>query len=137
MICSFDRLLKFTIALLKPHRPPGWHFIETNDADFKIHVACLQGYEEILKTAGYTERNDTRLRFPIHVHAPDKIKVAEIAAELLMAKLEVEQMKNMVTETNQETISRSRSNLCTSHSKDDYSICDQETSAKANESTEV
>ena len=68
----------------------------------------MKGYEEILKTADYTERKETRLRFPDYIHIPDKAKVTELATELLMAKLEVEQMnsKSVAAETKQPEISK-------------------------------
>ena len=55
----------------------------------------MKGYEEILQTAGYTEKEDNSLSFPDHVQEPDKAKVSVLAAELLMAKLEVEQMNSL------------------------------------------
>ena len=55
----------------------------------------MKGYEEILQTAGYTEKEDNSLGFPDHVQEPDKAKVSVLAAELLMAKLEVEQMNSL------------------------------------------
>ena len=94
MTSAYDLLLKFVINLLKPNRPPVWRSIKTNNSAFKARVACMQGYEDILRTAGYTEKDENSLQFPDSVQEPDKTKLYVIAAELLMARLEVEQMNN-------------------------------------------
>ena len=52
----------------------------------------MKGYEDILKTAGYTEKEENSLQFPEYVQEPDKQKLYVIAAELLMARLEVDRM---------------------------------------------
>ena len=64
-------------------------------------MACMKGYEDILRTAGYTEKDENSLQFPDHVQEPDKTKLYVIAAELLMARLEVDQM-NRATQNRQE-----------------------------------
>ena len=55
-------------------------------------MACMRGYEDILKTAGYTEKKEDSLQFPESIQEPDKQKLYVIAAELLMARLEVDRM---------------------------------------------
>ena len=101
MTSAYDLLLKFVINLLKPNRPPVWRSIKTNNTAFKARVACMKGYEDILRTAGYTEKDENSLQFPDHVQEPDKTKLYVIAAELLMARLEVDQM-NRATQSRQE-----------------------------------
>ena len=49
----------------------------------------MKGYESILQIAGYKEDSSME-----EVLEPDKGKLSVLAAELLMAKLEVEQMNN-------------------------------------------
>ena len=49
----------------------------------------MKGYESILQIAGYKEDSSME-----DVLEPDKGKLSVLAAELLMAKLEVEQMNN-------------------------------------------
>ena len=51
----------------------------------------MKGYENILEIAGYKEKQDSSLE---HVEIPDKAKLSVLAAELLMAKLELEQMNS-------------------------------------------
>jgi hypothetical protein len=92
MTSAYDLLLKFVINLLKPNRPPVWRSIKTNNTAFRARVACMRGYEDILKTAGYTEKKEDSLQFPESVQEPDKQKLYVIAAELLMARLEVDKM---------------------------------------------
>ena len=92
MTSAYDLLLKFVINLLKPNRPPVWRSIKTNNTAFRARVACMRGYEDILKTAGYTEKKEDSLQFPENVQEPDKQKLYVIAAELLMARLEVDRM---------------------------------------------
>ena len=94
MTSAYDLLLKFVINLLKPNRPSVWRSIKTNTPAFLARVACMRGYEDILKTAGYTEKDENSLQFPDSVQEPDKTKLYVIAAELLMARLEVEQMNS-------------------------------------------
>ena len=92
MISAFDLLLKFAINLLKPNRPQVWRSIRTDNAAFRARVACMKGHEEILRQMGYTDLREKTLQFPEHVLEPDKPKLYVVAAELLMAKLEVEQL---------------------------------------------
>lgn len=65
-------------------------------------MACMKGYEDILRTAGYTERDENSLQFPDHVLEPDKTKLYVIAAELLMARLEVDQMNRAMQNRQEE-----------------------------------
>ena len=102
MTSAYDLLLKFVINLLKPNRPPVWRSIKTNNTAFKARVACMKGYADILRTAGYTERDENSLQFPEHVQEPDKTKLYVIAAELLMARLEVDQMNNAIQQQQQQ-----------------------------------
>lgn len=53
----------------------------------------MKGYEEILQSAGYTVKEGASLRFPEDVQEPDKEKLFVLAAELLIARVEVEQIK--------------------------------------------
>ena len=92
MTSAFDLLLKFVINLLKPNRPPVWRSIKTDNTAFRARVACMKGHKDILRQMGYTESEQNSLQFPEYVLEPDKPKLYIIAAELLMAKLEVEQL---------------------------------------------
>ena len=65
----------------------------------------MKGYEEILQIAGYTEKVGTSLQFPEDVHEPDKAKLSILAAELLMAKLEVEQMNSAAEQQKKKVVS--------------------------------
>ena len=112
MISSFTVLLEYVTDLLKPERPPLWRSIETADPIFKSHIACMKGYEDILRTAGYTEKKETFLQFPDTIQEPNKAKLSVLAAELLMARVEVE-MKNAVPQQRQEiTSNQSLSSAC-------------------------
>ena len=114
MISSFDGLLKYTTSLIIPKRPIKWRSINTASPFFESHVASMKEYEEILRTAGYTEKEEASIKFPEHIQEPDKTNLTILAAELLMAKLEVEQMNSVAVEQKQETTS-SQNNICTSH----------------------
>ena len=93
MTSAYDLLLKYVINLLKPKRPQVWRSIKTNNAAFKARVACMEGSISILRKVGYTEDGENSLQFPEDVQEPNKEKLFSIAAELLMAKLEVETMQ--------------------------------------------
>lgn len=69
-----------------------WRSIKTDNTAFRARVACMKGYVEILSLMGYTEVGNNSLQFPEYVLEPDKPKLYIIAAELLMAKLELEQL---------------------------------------------
>ena len=94
MTSAYDLLLKYVINLLKEKRPQVWRSIKTNNTAFKARVACMKGAEEILRNAGYTEARENSMCFPDSVEEPDKERLSVIAAELLMAKLEVEQLNS-------------------------------------------
>ena len=64
----------------------------------------MKGYESILQIAGYNEDSSME-----DVPEPDKGKLSVLAAELLMAKLEVEQMNNAGSAVEQ------RQNAATTH----------------------
>ena len=112
MTLSLDGLLKYTINLIIPKRPSNWRSINTANTFFKNHnVAYMKGHEKILRTAGYSEKEGFSLKFPDTVQEPDQAQLSILAAELLMARLEVEQMSSEAPEPKQEiaTISWSTS----------------------------
>lgn len=111
LISSFGVLLEYITDLIKPEHSPVWRSIETATPTFKNHVICVKGYEEILQIAGYTVKKGTSLMFPGDVQEPDQAKLCVLAAELLMAKLEVEQMKNAVLQQGQQWEIRSNQSL--------------------------
>ena len=86
-----DLLLKYVINLLKPKRPQVWRSIKTTNSHFGARVDCMVGARRILTEIGYSEDKSTAMQFPDSVEEPDKPKLHIIAAELLMAKLEVEE----------------------------------------------
>ena len=77
---------------MKPKRPQVWRSIKTNNTAFKARVACMEGAKDILKRVGYSVVTDTAMQFPEDVQEPDRSRLEAIAAELLMAKLEVDEM---------------------------------------------
>lgn len=89
---AYDLLLKYVINLLKPKRPQVWRSIKTTNSHFCARVDCMVGARHILKDIGYSVEQDTSMQFPDDVVEPDKEKLHVIAAELLMAKLDVEEM---------------------------------------------
>ena len=95
MTLSLDGLLKYTINLIIPKRPTKWHCINIANTALRSLVAGMMGCEEILQTAGYTEKEGTHIEFPEHIQEPDKTKLTILAAELLMAKLQVERMSSV------------------------------------------
>ena len=90
MTSAYDLLLKYVINLLKPKRPQVWRTIKTNNTAFRARVDCMEGARGILKTVGYTVETPTTLQFPETTVEPDRERLCAVAAELLMAKLEVE-----------------------------------------------
>lgn len=92
MTSAYDLLLKYVINLMKPRRPQVWRSIKTNNTAFKARVACMEGAKDILKTVGYSVVTDTAMQFPEEVVEPDRTRLEAIAAELLMAKLEVDEL---------------------------------------------
>ena len=92
MTSAYDLLLKYVINLMKPKRPQVWRSIKTNNTAFKARVACMEGAKDILKRVGYSVVTDTAMQFPEDVVEPDRSRLEAIAAELLMAKLEVDEM---------------------------------------------
>ncbi len=110
MTAAYDLLLKYVINLLKVKRPQVWRSIKTNNTAFKARVACMKGADEILRNAGYTEARENAMCFPDSVEEPNKESLAVIAAELLMAKLEVEEMsKTSPSSTTQQQMSDEQS----------------------------
>jgi hypothetical protein len=57
----------------------------------------MKGHEDILRLIGYTELGENSLQFPEYVLEPEKPKLYVMAAELLMAKLEVEQLSDQTS----------------------------------------
>ena len=92
MTSVFDSLFKYVTNLLKPKRPSAWRSIKTNIPWFESRVDCIKGAREVLRIAGYTVETAEAMEFPPGVNEPDKSKLCMLAAELLMAKLEAEQM---------------------------------------------
>ena len=84
MTTSYDLLLKVVTNLIKP---------EKSNPSFKdtTGIPLMKGYEDILQIAGYKGKEDSSMEY---VQEPDKIKLSLLAAELLMAKLEIEQMNS-------------------------------------------
>ena len=66
----------------------------------------MKGYESILQIAGYDEDSSME-----DVLEPDKGKLSVLAAELLMAKLEVEQMNKAATIHHHQTVSHFTSSV--------------------------
>ena len=92
MATAFDLLLKYATNLLSSKRPHKWRTILVNTGHFKARIDCMNGAREVLKLIGYSEDTQTSMTFPDAVLEPDRQKVSLIAAELLMAKVGVEQM---------------------------------------------
>ena len=90
MTSVFDFLLKYVINLLKPKRPQVWRSIKTNNTSFRTRADCMAGAREVLSMVGYSEMTPDSIQFPASVEEPDTAKLRVLAAELLMAKLEVE-----------------------------------------------
>ena len=116
MTSALDLLLKFVINLLKPNRPPVWRSIKTNNTAFRARVACMKGYEDVLRLMGYTEVEQNSLQFPEHVLEPDKPKLYVVVAELLMAKLEMDQLS---TTNRQQPISEATHQSSYRHTESD------------------
>jgi len=92
MTSAYDLLLKYVINLMKPRRPHCWRSIKTNNLAFRARVACMDGGKDILKTIGYSVVTETAIEFPESTNEPNRKLLEAVAAELLMAKLEVDEM---------------------------------------------
>ena len=75
----------------------------------------MKGYEGILQIAGYTKKEGASLQFPDAIQEPDKAKLSVLAAELLMARVEIEQMNCAAVEQKQEI-------TCISHQDSPHTI---------------
>lgn len=93
---AYDLLLKYVMNLLKPKRPPAWRTINCSNSYFKSRVNCMDGARDILCVIGYSRDTGSALEFPDDVVEPDRPHLQEVAAELLMAKLE---MDHLIKET--------------------------------------
>jgi hypothetical protein len=105
MITSYDLLLKLVTNLIKPERP---------NPSFK-EVLLMKGYKNILQIIGYKEDSSMD-----DVLEPDKRKLSVLAAELLMAKLEIDQMNSngsAVQQGQDATIHRQTASSVTGHGK--------------------
>jgi len=91
MTSAYDLLLKYVINLMKPRRPQVWRSIKTNNTAFRARVSCMEGAKEILSNVGYSVVTETAMQFPEHITEPNRALLEAIAAELLMAKLEVDE----------------------------------------------
>ena len=91
MTSAYDLLLKYVINLMKPRRPQVWRSIKTNNTAFKARVSCMEGAKDILKSVGYSVVTETAMQFPDSTNEPNRTLLEAIAAELLMAKLEVDE----------------------------------------------
>lgn len=98
MKVAYSFLLKYAINLLKPDRPRSWRSIQTTTTFFKACVASMKGATDILKEIGYTKETQTALDFPSDVNHPNLEQVSAVAAEILMAKLEIERMRRKADE---------------------------------------
>ncbi len=93
MAGAYDILLKYAVNLMKTNRPRSWRSIKTTTRFFQTRVACMKGALDVLKAMGYTIETGSSIEFPPEVVLPDPERLSKVAAEILMAKLEVEKMK--------------------------------------------
>ena len=102
MTSAYHLLLKYVINLMKPRRPQDWRSIKTNSTEFRSHVSCMKGAKEILRTVGYSVVTETAMQFPEHITEPNRSLLDAIAAELLMAKVEVDEKNTQQPSTLQQ-----------------------------------
>ncbi len=93
MAGAYDSLLKYALSLMKTNLPPKWRSIKTSNVFFQTRVACMKGALDVLKVMGYTIETGSSIEFPPEVALPDPERLPMVAAEIFMAKLEVEKMK--------------------------------------------
>ena len=99
MTSAYDLLLKYAVNLLKKKRPQVWRSIKTNNTAFKARVACMEGAYDILNEIGYSQKLENSIQFPQGAASPDMARLCLIAPELLMAKLEVEDINRQQAAT--------------------------------------
>ena len=92
MASVFDYLIKYAVNLIKPQRHPQWRAITTSKETFRTSVDCMKGARDILSALGYTHLTQNTMEFEKDVQDPDRNKIAYLATELLMCKLEVEKI---------------------------------------------
>ena len=63
----------------------------------------MKGYEDILRMVGYLKKEENSLQFPESIQEPNKQKLYIMAAELLMARLEVDRMNQLSQVQQQQT----------------------------------
>ena len=86
----FDYVIKYAINMIKPQRHVKWRAISTNTPNFITSVDCMKGARGILRQLGYVKEMPNSMEVGTNVAEPDRNKVANVLAELLMCKLEVE-----------------------------------------------
>lgn len=94
LVTAFDLLLRYTTNLLKPKLPNLWRTIPVTSGTFKARVDCMKGARDILKLIGYTIQTETAVKFPDEQLEPDRNRLVEVAAEILLAKMETEELIN-------------------------------------------
>ena len=92
LVTAFDLLLRYTTNLLKPKLPALWRTIPVTSGTFKARVDCMKGARDILKLIGYANQTETAVKFADEQHEPNRDKLVEIAAEILLAKVETEEL---------------------------------------------
>ena len=91
MATAYDLLLKYVMNLIRPKRPQAWRSINITNKAF-ASINYMEGGRDILRMIGYSEVTQTSMEFPEDVEEPERERLIIIAAELLMANLEVEQL---------------------------------------------
>ncbi|KAL5466679.1 hypothetical protein EMCRGX_G030823 [Ephydatia muelleri] len=92
LVTAFDLLLRYTTNLLKPKLPALWRTIPVTSGTFKARVDCMKGARDILKLIGYANQTETAVKFADEQLEPNRDKLVEIAAEILLAKVETEEL---------------------------------------------
>ncbi|XP_066290153.1 E3 ubiquitin-protein ligase RNF31-like [Branchiostoma lanceolatum] len=90
LLAAVTILEKYSRNLLKPVRPAFWRIVKFSNGIFKTKVDIIQGSRPVLQKLGYTIYAQDGLAFPEDQPEPDVVRVVEIAADLIQARLELE-----------------------------------------------
>lgn len=82
-------VLQYITGLLCPELPPNWFSISIRNKSYLYRMNNMIGVEDLLGLAGYTKRTRDFLSFPNGDEVkPDRLQLANLATEILLAREE-------------------------------------------------
>jgi len=78
--------------MIKPNRPVFWRTVKFTSSLVKTYLENVTGSYDVLIQMGYTKKVPDGLSFPEDILHPDTGKVKILAADLFLAKYEVDEL---------------------------------------------